>query len=297
MSVLSCVVLLVALVLGVAGLRRRAAGRSAPLARRAAQRYERSRAGRRLGARLWRAQVHLPPAAWRVAQVLLAVPVATVIVAAGAAPVAALATAATVTRSGGSLLLRLRRGAAEVAVDAAAPQLARALATELAAWGSGSQALSGAARRCSGRGCAAAERVLQAAAARVLLGGDATAAFRRGLADAAPGLRSSSPASRVAAVFALHRHDSGATAAALERLAAALEEDAAARRDAQAATGEVRMSAVAVPLIAAGTLAMLLAGDPAALAAALSMPLLPMLGAAAVVVLIASAGVRRFVAA
>jgi hypothetical protein len=63
----------------------------------------------------------------------------------------------------------------------------------------------------------------------------------------------------------------------------------------RAAVAEVRMSAVAVPLIAAATLAMLLATDPPALVAALSLPLLPMLAVAAVVVVFASLGVRKLV--
>jgi len=299
MSGVAFCVLLAALAVGARDLRReRRDGQSgAHLVARLAQRFDRSRPGRRLGARLWRAQIRLSPAGWRGAQLMIAVPVAVIAAAAGAAPPAALAVAATVVRSGGSLLLRVRRGEASRALAAAAPQLARALATELAAWGSGSQALSGAVRRSAAGDAAAVERVLQGAAARVVLGGDATAALHRAVDDAAPRLPPSSPASRVAAVFALHGHDSAATAVALERLAASLEADAAARDDARAATGEVRMSAVAVPILAAATLVMLLATDPPALAAALSLPLLPLLGAATVVVVAASASVRRMLAA
>jgi Type II secretion system (T2SS), protein F len=291
--------LLAALVLGCADLRSRTrragAGHAPAVLARIAGRYDRSRAGRRLGVRLWNAQIHMSPAAWRAAQLMLAAPVATVAVASGATPPAGLAVAITVTRSGGGLLLRVRRGAATTAVNDAAPRLARALATELAAWGSGGQALTGAARRCEARDVVAG-RVLQAAAARVLLGGDASAALRRALDDASPALQPSAPAARLAAVFSLHRHDAAATAAALERLAAALEDEAAAHKEATAASSDVRMSALAVPVIAGCTLAMLLATDPAALAAALSMPLLPMLGVAILVVMAASLGVRRFLA-
>jgi hypothetical protein len=300
MRAFAAVCLLLAVALGGADLRRSAGSRPAAprpaLLHRVAGRYDRSRPGRRLAERLWRAQVRLSPSAWRGAQVMLAAPVATTAVALGAAPLPALAAAMTVTRSGGALLLRLRRRAALRAADAAAPQLARALATELAAWGSGGQALTSAARRAEADGPLVLRRVLQGAAAWVLLGGDATSALQRSLDEAVAGLAPCSPAARVAAVFALHRYDAAAVAAALERLAAALEADAAARRDVEAVTGEVRMSAVAVPALAGGTLAVLLAGDPPALAAALSLPVLPILGAAVLIVVCASLAARRVVA-
>src|SRR5207245_51135 len=129
---------------------------------------------RRLGARLWRAQVRMPASAWRCAQALLAVPIATVLGALGLDAIPALASASTVARIGGATLLWLRRGAASVALESATPALARALATELAAWGSGAQAIAGAASRCAAGGEPMASRVLQAAAARVMLGGDAS---------------------------------------------------------------------------------------------------------------------------
>lgn len=290
--------LVAALWLGIVELRRNVgqvhAGARPSLLRRVGRRYDASRAGRRLAARLWSSQIPLSPAAWRAAQAMLAVPVATVAMGFGAAPLAALLTALTVTRSGGTLLLRLRRRAALRAVDSAAPQMARALATELAAWGSGGQALSGAARRC--QASVVAGRVMQGAAARVLLGGDASSALQRSLDDTAPGLHPTTAAARVAAVLALHRHDAAATAEALQRLAAALEVEVATANDARSATAEVRMSAVAVPLLAAATLVMLLIGDPAALAAALSLPLLPLLGVGAMVVVAASFAARRVVA-
>jgi Flp pilus assembly protein TadB len=97
----------------------------------------------------------------------------------------------------------------------------------------------------------------------------------------------------VVAVFALHRHDAAATASALDRLARALEEEGAARREARGLLADVRMSATAVPAIAGATLAMLLATDPPALAAALTPPLLPLLAGAVVIVACASFGVRR----
>jgi hypothetical protein len=266
------------------------------IVRRVVERYDRSRAGRRLAARLWRAQIHMSPAAWRCAQLLVAVPVTTLLIAAGAPPVGALTGAGTAARSGASVLLRLRRRAAATALDEVAPVLARALATELAAWGSGVQAVTAACRRCShGRAPTVVARVLEAAAVRVALGGDPASSLHRALDAAAPNLRGESPASRVTAVFALHRHDVAATAVALERLATALEADGVLRNDVRAATGEVRMSAVAVPLLAAATLAMLLATDPPALAAALTLPVLPLLGGAAVVVVLASLAARRVV--
>jgi hypothetical protein len=230
--------------------------------------------------------------------VLVAVPLTTFLMAAGVPPLGALTGAATADRSVASLLLRLRRRAASRALDAAAPLLARALATELAAWGSGVQAITGASARCAdGRAPVILSRVLEAAAARVVLGGDSSSSLQRALAAAAPGLPDGSRAARVAAVFALHRHDSAATAAALDRLANALEQEAAVQADVRAAGAEVRMSAVAVPMLAAATLAMLLATDPPALVAALGMPVLPLLGIAAAVVVMAAVAARRVVSA
>jgi hypothetical protein len=137
--------------------------------------------------------------------------------------------------------------------------------------------------------------VLERAASRVILGGDATIALRRAVAEAVPALPPTSPAAHVAALFALHRHNTAATAAALDRHARALEAEASTRRDIHAAGSEMRLSAVAVPCLAAATLLMLLATDPPALAAALTPPLLPILAIAAAIVIVAAVGTRRLV--
>jgi Flp pilus assembly protein TadB len=301
MKLLALGCLLVALVLALRDLRRdslrsrHSRAQRAAVLRRVAAIYDRSRAGRRLAVRLWRAQVHMSPSSWRIAQVLLAIPIATTLVAAGLDAAPAFASASTATRVGGALVLWVRRRACATALDSAAPLLARGLATQLAAWGSGAQAVERAASRCAGNSSPAAARVLQGAAARVLLGGDAASSLHRAMSETVPRLPVASDAARVAAVFALHRHDAAATSHALERLASALEDQAALRSDVRAAFAEVRMSAVAVPLIAAATLAMLLATDPPALVAALTLPLLPMLAVAAVVVVCASLGVRKLV--
>jgi hypothetical protein len=302
MSAVALLCLVIALVLGLRDVRRGQArpskGRWRDALARIASLYDRSPMGRRLAARLWRAQMRTSPAGWRCRQVLILVPTAALLMALGAAPAGAWLTAGSVVRGGGSLILRLRRHACRVALDAAAPLLARSLATELAAWGSGAQAVVGASSRCCRSGpSSVAAWTLERAAARVVLGGDASVSLRRALDDAVPALPGTSPAVQVAAVFALHRNDAATTAAALERLAMSLEEDAEVRRQARAAAGEVRMSAVAVPCLAGATLAMLLAADPAALAAALSFPLLPLLGAAALAVTAAAAGVHRLVSA
>lgn len=301
MRLLSLSFLLAALLLAVRDLRheRRSHGGSAVslrLVHRLAAAYDASRPGRRLAERLWRAQIHLSPSRWRAAQALLTLPLGTTLIAFGVDAVPAFASASTVLRIASVLLLWSRRHAAGHAVDSAAPLIARSLATELAAWGNGGQAVMGAASRCRDGAPPAAARVLQAAAARVLLGGEAAASLRGAMDDAVQRSENRAPAARVAAVFALHRHDAVATAAALERLAAALEAQAALHSDVRAAVAEVRMSAIAVPVIAAATLIMLLATDQAALVAALSPPLLPVLAVAAVLVTIASLGVRRLTA-
>ncbi len=260
-----------------------------------AGRYDASRPGRRLAALLWRAHVHTTPARWRCGQLLVAVQAIVVLLLLGVAPLPAGGLAMTVSRTGGRVVLWLRRTRSRAAVDAATPALARALGTELAAWGSGAQAVSGARRRCTT--VPAATRILDAAAARVALGGDAALSLRRAITEMEPRLPPSSPARVVATVFAMHRHDAAATAAALDRLAAALDDDRAVRREVSATVGEVRASTVAVPLIAALTAGILFMTDPAALGAALSFPLFPLLIGAVLVVALAAAVARRLLVA
>jgi Flp pilus assembly protein TadB len=224
-------------------------------------------------------------------QLLVAGVVLALLVGLGVSPLAALSMTASGVRVGLAAVRRIRGARARRAVDAAAPEIARALATELAMWGNGARAIVSA--RCESR---VAARVLSGASARVVLGGDAPSSLQRALLDVAPDLHPTSAAARLSAVFALHRCDSAATAASLSRLADALESDAAAHDDVRAASAEVRMSAIAVPLLAAATLAMLLGTDPAALLAALSLPVLPIVGVCIAVVACASLAVRRLVA-
>lgn len=264
------------------------------LVRRVTTRYDASRRGRRLGEALWRAQVDIAPWRWRCGQLAMAIPLGFLLTMAGMDPLPGIGLATTVVRTGTGVLLRLRRGRSRAATDAAAPVVARALAVEMAAWGSGTQAVLGAPRRC--RATAAAARILDVAAARVALGGEPGPSLARAIAQLEPRLRPASPMLVVAAVFTLHRHDAAATAAALEHLATAIEDQAAVRREARAAVGEVRSSAVVVPAIAGVTAAILFASDPAALAAALSFPLLPMLGGALLMVVATATIARRAVA-
>jgi hypothetical protein len=271
----------------------------ARLATRLARRYDRSSFGNRLASRLWSAQLFFTPAAWRAAQFFVAVPLATLLLAAGAQPGTAVGVAISLVRAGGSLLLWLRRGRVRDAIDWVAPLMARALATQLSTWGSGGLAVARAADRCRtspSPGARAVTRLLDIATLRVALGGEAGDGLQRSVQDASPRPSGMSAAAVVADIFALYRHDAAATASALERLARALEDDRAVRREARAAVGDVRTSAVAVPAVAAATGVLLLTADPPALAAALTTPLLPLLAVAAALVCIAVVGVRRLVA-
>lgn len=283
--------------LGIVGLRSGDGGRN-PLPCQViscvAGRYDTSSPGRRLAAHLWRAQINLSPSAWRCAQLFMTFPAATVLVALGANGPTVPLLAFSIVRSGSRALLWIRRHALRHALDAAAATIGRALATELAAWGSGSAAIAAGSRRC--RSCPVAARVLDLAAARVAFGGDPATSLRRALKQVEPRLRDTSPTLTVAAIFALHHADASAIATSLDRLAAALDDDRAVRREAHAAMGEVRMSAIAVPVIAAVTAAMMLSADPPALAAALSWPLFPLLIGAVVVVVAASLAARRLIA-
>jgi len=262
--------------------------------RRLGRRYDVSIFGRRLEPQLWAAQLELSPAGWRCAQLLVAVPLGTVLAAAGASGAVAATAALSMTRAGGRLVLWLCRRRSRDAIAAASPLIARSLATELAAWGSGTQAVLGASARC--RGVPAARRVTDLAAARVALGAEPAPSLQRALDQVEPGLGNDSPAAAVVSVFALYRYDAAATANALDRLAAAIEDERTVRREARAAVGEVRMSSVAVPAIAAATGGMLLSADPPAFTAALSLPLFPLLLGAVVIVVAAAVAARRLVA-
>jgi hypothetical protein len=281
------------------GLRRQSDGAQQSLLRRRlgwlGGIYDRSAAGRRVQRRLWAAQLTLGPSGWRCAQLLLALPLATVLLGAGLDLLPSMALSLSSSRTGGAVLLWLLRHRARAALDAAAPTMARALATELAAWASGPTAVTAAAARLAGGEPQArmGRYVLERAAARVLLGAGPAEALCCSLEEAVPGLAPTSPAAMIATVFALYRHDATGTADALDRLATAVDEDAAVRGQARAAVGEVRTSAVAVPAIAAVTGAVMLASDPPALAAALTPPLLPLLAAACAVIVIAVVAVRR----
>ena len=283
-----------AVVLGVRQLARSLRASAASQARGFGRRYDSSRFGRRLETRLWAAQIRMSPAGWRSGQLLLVVSVATTLVAAGIGGIAAATGAFSLVRIGGRMVLRARRRRGRDALDAAVPHIARSLATELSAWGSGTLAVSGAARRCADT--PAASRLLDIAAARVALGGEPGPSLRRALDQVEPGLPSRSPAGILPAILGLHRVDAAAAAASLDRLAAALDDDRAVRREARARVGEVRMSAIAVPLIAAVSGAMLLSSDPPALAASLSFPLFPVLLCLIVVIVGAAALARRLVA-
>jgi Flp pilus assembly protein TadB len=261
--------------------------------RRLGRRYDSSIFGRRLEPQLWAAQVELSPAGWRCAQLLVAIPLGTVLAAAGVSGTVAATAALSMTRAGGRIVLWLCRRRSRDAIAAASPLIARSLATELAAWGSGPHAVLRASARC--RGVSAARRVTELAAARVALGAEPAPSLQRALDQVEPGLRNDSPSAAVVSVFALYRYDAGATAAALERLAAAIEDERTVRREARAAVGEVRMSSVAVPAIAVVTGGMLLSADPPALAAALSIPLFPLLLGAVVIVMAAAVAARRLV--
>jgi hypothetical protein len=266
---------------------------------RLAARYDRSASAERLAQRLWLAQVGMTPATWRCAQLLMAVPVATTLIGCGASSLVALGVAYSLSRTGGAALLWARRHRSAAAIEAGTPWLARTLAAELTEWGNGVQAVMRAARRgaLSPLGAARApSRVLEVAAVDTLLGGDASAALRRALQSGVSQPSRVPSAATVIEVFSLHHHSSASTAAALTQLAGALEEEGDARRQAQAALGDVRMSTVAVPAIAAATGAILLSSDPPALAAALNPPLFYLLLGAMAVVAITVLGTRRMLA-
>ena len=263
---------------------------------RIASRYDRSRGGERLAVRLWRAQLDITPSRWRCGQASLAMPTFTLLLGFGASPLTGAGLAMTAVRFASSAALLALRKRAPRALDAAAPSIARRLATELAASANGNAALLAAARRSGAPDSRVAAWILDRTAARVVLGGGATTSLRDAMDQAVGKLRTHSPAGRVAAIFALHHRHVAACADALQRMARGLEDDASTRREIRATVSEVRMSALAVPLVALATALLLFTSDPAALVAALSPPLLPFLAVAVLVVVAAVLSVRRLTA-
>src|SRR5258707_15741820 len=108
MTALALACLLTALVLGTLDLRARNLAATTPpnRLRRIASLYDRSPMGKRLAARLWRAQVRMSPSSWRLAQCLLAVPAATTLMAFSVPGVPGTLTAASIARAGGAVFLR-----------------------------------------------------------------------------------------------------------------------------------------------------------------------------------------------
>jgi Flp pilus assembly protein TadB len=240
-----------------------------PLSARLAAAYDRSRAGRRLERRLRRAMVDTTPSRWRAGQAVIALPLAlltTVVLGLGLGlgPVVALGA----VRTGGRLLLRMRRGRRSVSLERAAPLLARCLSAELAAGVCAEEALAAAASSLP-RADPVLRPLVGAALVRTALGeppGSALAAAAAGEEAAGAG-----GLTTVAALLAVHGR-AGGDPASFDRLAAALEAAVATRDDARALTAEARLAAAAVPALA-GVLGVTLVLTEPAIAAGVASPL------------------------
>lgn len=267
----------------------------AAAAQRLSSKYDRSRRGRRLSVRLDSARIDLAPSQWRTAQALIAVPV--VVAAAGlvASPWLALSGGLGVIRVGGRLILRVRRPRRDRAILEAAPQLARSLAAELSASTTPASALAAVARPCDG--LRINRELAEAAVQRIGLGESPATALDcavRGLVGTtkSPG---ADAVRLVARHFVLHTQ-SGGDVGALRRLADALDAERRVHDSARASTTELRVAAMAVPVLTALVTTVLAVGDPGVAMALMSVPELFILTVCVTVAVAGVVGVRRLTA-
>ena len=252
--------------------------------------YGRTRAGRRLEARLRRAMIETTPGRWRAGQLLLALPaVAALAVVLGPAPGIGLGVGS--VRAASRLLLHARGDRRASALQLAAPDLARCLGAEISAGVSAEEALA-TVSEVAPASRPALRPLLAEAVLCVAAGDSAGAALTAALATepeaAGEGLAA------VAALLSIQGR-AGGDPAAFERVARALEATRATREDANAVTAEARMAAVAVPALAGALGATLLVTQPAIAGGVQSAPAAVVL-AGCVLTAVVAAAVARWLA-
>jgi tight adherence protein B len=253
--------------------------------------YDRSRSGRRLAVRLDAAAIPLRPARWRAAQALLLPPAAIWGWTFTGSLLGGVSLASLLLRGGGGALLWVRRDRRDALLEDAAILIARHLATELGAGAAPSEVVN------RMRGSSAMEtrhvaRVLVAGLAARLNAGQPLVDALSTVATCEPRGAGQAALARLATVAELATAG-GAGTMPLVRFAEGME----ARREwtsaARAVVAEVRMTAVAIPLLGVVVGVMLAYAEPSMAIAAFSLPLLSVVAACGVIAVAGSALVCR----
>ena len=253
--------------------------------------YDRSRSGRRLAVRLEAAALPLGPARWRAAQALLLPPAAIWGWTFTGSLLGGVSLASLLLRTGGATLLRVRRHRRDALLEDAAIVIARHLATELGAGAAPSEVVNGM------RGSSALEsrpvaRLLVARLAARLNTGQPLADALSVIATAEPPGAGQASLALLATVSELATAG-GAGTVPLIRFAEGMEARREATTAARAVVAEVRMTAVAIPVLGVVVGVMLATAEPSMATAAFSLPLLPVVAACAAVAVAGAAIVCR----
>jgi hypothetical protein len=260
-------------------------------ARSVATWYDRSRQGQRLGTRLKAAAIELPPSRWRANQALLIPPCALWAWTFTGSVVAGLSLASLFVRGGGAALLRMRRHRRDTRLEEAAVLIARHLATELGAGASPGDVCAALKANSALEARPVAAELTAATAARVSTG-EPMSVVLASVARAEPSGAGRAALLRLATLVELATAG-GAGTLPLARFAAGVEAHREATAAARAVVAEVRMAAVAIPVLSCLVALTLATAEPSITAAALSLPLLPVLAACSAVCAAGAVLVRR----
>jgi tight adherence protein B len=239
--------------------------------------YDRSRSGRRLHGRLEAAAIRLEPSRWRAAQALLLPPAAIWGWTFTGSLLGGVSLASLLLRSGSAALLRLRRNRRDALIEDAAIVIARHLATELGVGAAPTEVVArmSATTALDNRPVA---RVLVTRVAARLNTGQSIADALSAVANSEPRGEGQAALMRLATITELAT-GAGAGTVPLARFAEGLEARREAASAARAVVAEVRMTAIAIPVLGVVVGVMLATAEPSIATAAFSLPLLPVVAA------------------
>lgn len=243
--------------------------------------YDRSRSGRRLHVRLEAAAIPLEPSRWRAAQLLLLPPAAIWAWTLTGSLLGGVSVASLLLRSGSAALLRLRRRRRDVLLEDAAIVIARCFATELGAGAAPAEVVARMSATSALHSRPVARVLVTRLAARLNTGQPLAAALSAVATTESRG-EGKAALMRLATVTELAT-GGGAGTVPLIRFAEGLEARREASSAARAVVAEVRMTAVAIPVLGVFVGVMLATAEPSIATAALSLPLLTVVAACAAV--------------
>jgi Flp pilus assembly protein TadB len=265
-------------------------GFTSAAARAVAGAYNGLPSARRLRPRLRAGTFTMDPARFRAAQIMIAMPTGLMLAMLTGSLLAGVSLASLTVRIGGAALLRHRRDRRQQLLEEFTATLAQLLAAELSSGASPEETLSTArGERLAGKLSGA--EVLDHALARIRVGDTAAQALRSAAGAEASGAGASWLALLATTLELVVAR--GAGTAPLTCLANAIQAGRQSRSDVSAVLAEARMAAGAVPALTAAMGVMLVPTSPAAGAAALSLPVAPVIALAAGIALGATVLARR----